>query len=173
MTVDMSNAADRLKHSAVQYNAGRHLALHAREPNGSHVWRAYLEYRRHGIAVPESILSILDGWASRAIGAKTDSEVATAFEMGTVGRQGAARRADAARRRRDIVEEFYLRHLELGKTRGIAAKAMASGRGDLTIGRVRTIVTRWEMQAKIKARRKQPAGSDLQAVVISPMCRVT
>jgi hypothetical protein len=99
------NHSDGLVARAVGTNAGRHLALYLREPNGLLIWRAFSEYRRAKLPVPENILAKLDQFANRLERASGTAEIAKAIEMHRAG-GGSGGAAHAARlaSRRDIAE---------------------------------------------------------------------
>ena len=141
-----------LRAALVRHNADRHLALYLREKNGLLIFRAYLEYRRAGLAVPENILRKFDQWASALLpdvsarrGASGDTEVAAAIESETRGSHTSLQRLASAESGRDVVE--HLVHAEeaaeaVGRSKTDALNAVAAQRG-IRAATLKVKKTRW------------------------------
>ena len=134
----------------VRYNARRHLALYMRERNGLLIWKAFAEYRRAGLPVPENILCKLDKWAQALQGAWTDKEVAAAIEAGTIKRQAAKVRLRACEHNRDVMEQLTIREEELAQKPTVAARAVAEDM-NLNVGHVKVIKSRWHKRGQDEA----------------------
>lgn len=89
--------------------ANRHLALYLRTGNGLLIWKAYREYRQHGLPVPENILAKLDQFADRLLRARGQKQIALALELTSSGggSKGLALLV-GQERARDIVEHLHL-----------------------------------------------------------------
>jgi hypothetical protein len=116
--------------------------LYLRERNGLLVWRAFAEYRKAGLPVPDNIMAKLDEWANALESAWTEQAVAAAIEMRNIGSKTARLRLRAAERKRDVVEQLTIREAELGQDPTPAAEAVAADM-NLTIGNVKVIKSRW------------------------------
>jgi len=167
-TGEKSKAAALLKAMAVRHNADRHLRLYLREKNGLLIFRAYLEYRRAGLEVPENILRKFDEWAAALLpshsshGANGDSEVAAAIEAETRGRHTSLQRLASAESGRDAVE--HLIHAEeaadgAGLSKTAALKAVAAERG-VKAATLKVTKTRWLSPGR--PAQKASAGAHLQ-----------
>jgi hypothetical protein len=93
----------------VKRNADRHLALYLKTGDGLLIWRAYQEYRKAGLPIPENLLKKFDEFALRLERAGSAKEVATAFEMGSRSGPAGATLTKGRERQRDIVE--YVRDM--------------------------------------------------------------
>lgn len=100
----MSELDEQLKAGIANYNAQRHLALFVKTGNGLLIWRAYQEYRKAGVPVPENILKKLDQFAERLLDG--DGDLLDALDLGFNKKGGQGPRLDlqAKQRGRDIVE---------------------------------------------------------------------
>jgi hypothetical protein len=138
---------DKLDAFFTRYNAGRELAMYEREKDGRFVWRAYLEYRRSGQPVPENILAILDQWAGAVLGARSVTDIPVALEL-SKGKKGDQHKLHwQANRRRDIVEDWFLRRFEMGLGPAAANRATAAQFG-IPADTVKQKVFLWQLKNK-------------------------
>ena len=170
---EKNDESAKLDEFFTRYNAGRHIALYRRERNGLLIWRAFAEYRRAGLPVPDNIMAKLDEWAVALEGAWNDTQVANAIEMGTVKAKPAKVRLRGAEKARNILEQLTIREDELGQKPNAAARATAAD-FNLKFGNVKTIKSRWNAPDASSADEPSPApGSDLQTAWVTPLPKVT
>jgi hypothetical protein len=138
---------DKLDAFFTCYNAGRELAMYEREKDGRFVWLAYLEYRRSGQQVPENILAILDEWAGAVICAKSVSDIPAALDL-SKGKKGDQYTLHwQAKRRRDIVEFWFILHFEMGH-KPVAANIKTAAHFGIPVATVKQTVRRWRAKNK-------------------------
>lgn len=92
---------------AARHNADRHLELHKKTKQGALVWKAYSEFRKAGVPVPEDVLVQLDRIGAGLLAAKDQREVMRA--LGMVNRTGGPQRRallQGVERQRDMVEHY-------------------------------------------------------------------
>jgi len=153
---------DELSASLVRYSARRHLALYVRTRDGLLIWKAFSEYRKAGLPVPENILAKLDEFAQSLVAARGDSEIATALEMST-GAKGSQRiRLKQAERNRDVAEEYRIRVFELKQRPADAIKAVAAN-SNLSNGNVKRIVSEWGGLTLLKPQANPPSNAKSRA----------
>lgn len=156
---------------AAQVNAKRHLALYDKERNGLLIWKAYMEYRRCGVPVPESLLKRFDQFAEKLLSTSGPQEIAAALEM--TGKGGGPQGASALKGKensRDIVEKFHIEREENSRRsperkRTIKAIAEEVGKAFGIPGdEVKTRYSQWlkacksdEQPVKLTQRDKPPA----------------
>lgn len=131
-----------------------HLTLYFRERVGLLVWRAYREYRRRGLAIPEVVLAAFDGWAVRLETASGHREIAEAIEMtdGGSGAQGAAY-LGRLERPREIASDVALYLRMWGKGKPIReAYAWTAKRHKTTESNVKQIYLRWVKKDRLPRR---------------------
>jgi hypothetical protein len=115
MTTDQTAQSDDIRKDIADLKANRHLALYLKHGNGLLIWRAYIEYRKLELPIPENILNHLDLFANRLLSARGQSEIAAAVEMTTTkktGRGGGPQGRSlltGQEHSRDIVEAFHIR----------------------------------------------------------------
>jgi hypothetical protein len=107
----------------------RHMERFPRTGNGLLIWRAYMEFRRRGVEVPEWIFAKFDDWAYRlesASGARAIAE-AIGMSMAKGGASGAAElsRTDESWRSARRVKELCAG----GKSVNAASRQVASELG--------------------------------------------
>ena len=97
-----------MRQLTARHNARRHLALYSKTGNGALVWKAFQEYRRFALPVPEQILVELDKMAGALLSAQGQKEIAAAVGMTGLGGgpQGTAA-IKGQENARDIVEYFH------------------------------------------------------------------
>lgn len=88
------------------HNAARHRALYEKKKDGLLLWKAYQEFRRCQIGIPDWLLKEFDGIAKRLESASTAKSVAEALQMATRGGgMAGAKRTRSTEYQRDIVEQ--------------------------------------------------------------------
>jgi hypothetical protein len=87
-----------------QIEARAYMGLYVRTRNGVFFWKAFAEYRRAGLPIPESLLRKLDQFAERLMRAEGQAAIAKAVEMTNPkgGPQGAAYAAGMLRTRQIV-----------------------------------------------------------------------
>lgn len=88
------------------HNANRMLQTYLLERDGSAIWMAFLEYRKLGITIPESIMLKIEEYAKSILSSKNSHDLADKLEINKKGRRGtresrikeAATNTDALRR---------------------------------------------------------------------------
>jgi hypothetical protein len=81
---------------AARTAAANHLRLYERLGNGLLIWRAFVEYRKRGLPIPEQILKVFDRYAAGLEHASGPVEIARTFELSAKG--GGASGAAALKR---------------------------------------------------------------------------
>ncbi|KIP14060.1 MULTISPECIES: hypothetical protein [Burkholderia] len=95
----------KIEEQLVGYSSDRWLTTYVECHEGAAVWAAYLEWRTHGLPIPETILSKFDEWAAKLLSASNGMEAAEILGLGPTGRSGtfreriqdAAQKVDAMR----------------------------------------------------------------------------
>jgi len=145
--------ARKLEEFFVRHNANHWLRQYLNSRVGLHVWRAYAEYRRAGMPVPENILAKLDQWAAALGAAVTEKEVAAAIEMQAIGGNTAKRRMRAAEDNFRVIEHLQIREGELGQKPADAERAVAADLS-LKVGNVQVKKSRWKKRMALALHRK-------------------
>jgi len=149
-----------MKNKFARRNADRHLALYLRTRNGLLIWKAYMEYRQHGLPVPENILLWLDKVAGQLLVARGQEQIVAALEMtGSGGGPQAASLLRGQENARNIVEQFRDARDASVKKRAIHDIAHEVGQNfGITAENVKSRYSQWK-----SATPKQPAPADNSA----------
>lgn len=78
-----SDVMSQLRAWSVDVDAARELLAYQKTGNGAHVIRAFLAYRRAGLAIPENILAWLDARFASLLRARTPDGRSIALELST------------------------------------------------------------------------------------------
>lgn len=164
----MSDDADLfrdLRQWAADCNAERHLALYKKTRNGLCVLRAYQEYRRLQLPVPEVILQWIDGAAEHLLAARGQKEIVAA--LGLTGKGGGPQGASiliGQERQRDIVEAF--RDARIANDRATPPRPIkdvaerVGRRFNVSANHVQVLAAQWG-----KASKGKPASIDIQSII--------
>lgn len=115
-----------------QYAAHRDLLLYHRTGEAGFVWRAYGTYRQLGLEIPDTILTIFDGWAAQCPTPKS------------------ARTMLNAERNLDIVQQLHILDYDLDVAPNHAARTTAED-FSLSFENVKVVKSRWYAQCKPSA----------------------
>jgi len=136
-----------LELSFVQHNANRHLALYTKTNDGLLIWKAYQEFRKNNLAIPEEILKVLDEFALNLNIASGNKEIANAINM-SVSKGGCAgwKRTLAKEKQRDIIEFIHLGRKN--KRNPVTTNKDAAKRFNTTVGYVKKLYSEWVKESK-------------------------